>query len=350
MTIKAPVTVMLAVTIILAASQAMARDTVIALSPFDTVEDQRGNVESLAHHLLETVAPGETAHVINGYTLDHIASFEVPDGDAYENPRAKIGANAEFLGEMKRFFEAADPAPNRVGQLDIPGLLRHVGDFFPAEHASDLIIIGSPVHDDPKQPSLSMLGGAVPNDGHIGATQAQSPYGAAGRKDKLAQNSVLFVMPNLDWRIHAQHATAVERFLALATHHQGAHLGAFTTDLSSALRLAGSNVQPLPFEPLSGTDKLEMISFSPDIADLPVIYDREVTTEVPSERTLRFAELVEVGISWNCGACDLDVYAQAGPEVDIIYFGNPYHGAGAQNGHVDRPPCEYRQRDADQRL
>lgn len=309
------------------ATPALARDMVVALSPHVAASEQMDRIKIIAGHLLDTIQHGETAHVIDGHSLQLIGSFVVPDGEAYHNPRARISANRSFFADLKAFAESSEVTSDQPEQLDLPGLLRHVGDYFPASGTTDMIVFGSPIHDDARQPSLSMVRAAVPNDGHVGAAPAVSPYGVEGRDQKMEGYRILMILPDMDWSIRAEHAAAVQRYVSLSVTQQGGELIAFTPDVASALRVAGSDDAGLDQAPFAPTEKLEMISFAPDAAELPVIYARELTAEVPTARTLAFAERVEVGLSWDCD-CDIDIFARPHAGAEVIYFGDPSTAEG----------------------
>ena len=305
------------------ADSAQARDTIVAIAPDGTPAQKQIEIERLALHLLNEIAPGETAIVIDGQALSPIATFTVPEGAAYDNPRAKARANGAFFRALSDFADdATEVAGGQAALVDLPGVLRYIGDYHQTKEPTDIVIMGVPLMHDPKQPSLSMFGGAVPNDGHIIANPAHSPYGTAGRDDRLSGSRILIGMPDTEWALHDAHLQAVKRWVGLTASEQGGALVAFA-DVETILAQAGRDGIGLAVLPIAETDKREMIAFAPDIADLPVIYDREITRDVPSTRTVRFAEGVEVGITWDCAACDIDLYAVSHQGAEPIYFGNP---------------------------
>lgn len=303
-------------------------DTVVALSPYDTVANQRSRIESVARHLSDAVAPGEVAHILDGHGLRLIGTFAVPDKDGYKNPRAKLAVNKAALGALLRFANDARTDADKIGRIDLPGLLRYVGKNHPADDESDLIVFGNPLHDDPRIPASSMQGGHVPNDGHIAATRARSPYGTAGLKGRLKGYRVHMGLPTTDWAVTDQHAHFVQRFWALSIGAQGGRLATFTADPATLFRQA-SNPTPSSGDgyTLGTVDKLEMLPFRPQRVTLP-IYDRELTPKPPKMRELRRAHEVEVGISWVCGDCDFDLYARPGAHAQVIYFNRPGTGEG----------------------
>lgn len=305
-----------------------AKNTVIGLSPFGEPAKVRQNVDGLARYLATNVDPGETAHILDAHGLKLIGTFAVPNKAAYSNPRAKVAVNKTVLRAMFEFAASARGDGDLVGRIDMPGLLRYVGTNYPANGKSDLIVLGSPVHHDPRIATLSMRGARVPNDGHIKASRAQSPYGTAGLQNRLKGYRVLLGIPSMDWAATDRHAYFTQRFLSLMIAAQGGQLTTFTTDLGTLFQQAAKPLGgPLEAYSLTATDKLEMIAFKPETAALS-IYERELSRQVPARSALRRAEQVEIGISWDCGDCDLDLFARPGLHGEVIFYGKPVTATG----------------------
>ncbi|MEM1150135.1 MAG: hypothetical protein AAGI03_06210 [Pseudomonadota bacterium] len=311
--------------VLIAATQVRARPVVIGLSPSIEATEQNSVIRDVATYLAETVAPGETAHVIDAQSLKLIGTFTVPEGTAYQSPRAKLKANRPLLRALKTFADGSVLDESLPGRMDLPGLLRHVGRTFPASGPADLIVIGTPLHDDPRVPAFSMADGNVPNDGHITVGRDRSPYGVKGEVDRLAGYRVFFGAPG-NWAATDRHAHYVERFWALNIAARGGTLASFTGDLTTLLMQAATGSasveNSMGTHVLAPTDKLEMVRFLPTQIGTTTIYDRAVTETPPDAQLVRRAGAVELGIAWDCTACDLDLYARPGLQSPTIFFGN----------------------------
>ncbi|MEM6549832.1 MAG: hypothetical protein AAF713_19090 [Pseudomonadota bacterium] len=104
---------------------------------------------------------------LDAATLRLIGTFAVPEKAAYRHPRAKLKANRPALRALAEFAKASDGDPAPRGRIDLPGFLLQVGRNWPATEPAELIVLGSPIHDNPRAPGFSMKGGKVPNDGHV---------------------------------------------------------------------------------------------------------------------------------------------------------------------------------------
>jgi hypothetical protein len=279
--------------------------------------------------------------VIDGWNKRLIATFSVPDNPAYKNPRAKLKANRAALRDLMEFAKPeGGGAP--AGALDLPGTLRFVGSSYPATTPRDLIIIGMPLHQDPRSPSSDMTGGAVPNNDHVAASRASSSFGAADEKGRLGNYSLHFGAPNGDWVITERHAYAVEQYLALSVTLRGGKLMTFANNPATPFENAAAGTSlPIGGHEAALSGKLEMVTFAPEDTPLGSIYEREVTRERPSAATLRRAEQVEIGIRWDqCPVCDLDLMARPDPNAAVISYQNPVSTEGRLFKDFLRSPAQ----------
>lgn len=301
----------------LIASAAEARDTVVALSPLQDTAAARGQVELVIGQLANALQPGERAAIFDVETARLIAELVVPEGAAYANPRARLQANAPALRALKAWFGAAQNIPGRTAQGDLPKLLREVAKHYPAgEEGADLIVLLNSIWDRADAPSLSMRGGRVLNDGFVAAGLDVSPVGTTGVAGTLKGYDVRMGLIGPDGMVSGAHAYAVERFWTLEVEALGGSMAFYGDDLNTLFRGAGEDAPNRAHpQPLEATDKLEVLSFQPDLA---------ATAETP--RRLRNAVL---GISWSAQRSDLDLYVRAAPGAQPIFFGNPSTPEGA---------------------
>ena len=139
---------------------AAARDTVVALSPFGPQAERQAQLEQVMHHLLETLDPGETALFFDGYEARRLGAFVVPTKSGYERARAKLAANAEVMGQLKRFLDTKR-SDGFAGQLDLPEVLAAIAESYPAQSPADLILLGSPLYEDALAPRGRVVSGLI---------------------------------------------------------------------------------------------------------------------------------------------------------------------------------------------
>ncbi|AEI93863.1 hypothetical protein [Roseobacter litoralis] len=301
-----------------------ARDTVFVVSPDQPAAALKSQLEMSIQHVLETLKAGETAIFIDGQNARMLGIFLVPEGKAYENPNARITANRDVLSALKKVIDAAENGNDdgATGVANIPGALRLIASNFTAgEGGADLVVLADPRFSDALAPSVSMMGGAVPGDGHVLAKPSQSPFGTKGFENGLRGYDVYFGMLGANWAVSNAHRAYVERLLAASASAMGGKPQVISDDLNTLFARLKSDVDAqVSFDPLVATDKLEMITFAPDTGDVPDIFTRDATRSPAPRSYLREVKGLELALSWDCDGCDLDLYAWPSPASDVIYF------------------------------
>lgn len=309
-------------------TQTHARDMVFALSPYQTEAALKSQVEQTLLLAATDLKPGETALFFDGYNARLIGTFEAPDRKGYDAPRARLQANREAVGALKRFLDTTEPVPGRVGASNWPALLRLLRKAYPAEGDTALVLLGSPIADDPRAPSVSMVGGRVPNDGHIAASAGQSPYGTAGLPGTLSGYDVYFGIIGADYAVSPAHGHAVERFWFVSVEAHEANAVFFGADLATLFRLIPEDAPDQPYAAgFVPTDKLEMLTFAPDNGSVPDLY-RARPAEAPAAAPIwQSARSVTVGVTWEQDV-DVDLYVRPHPEAEVVFYGNAETPAG----------------------
>lgn len=300
---------------------AVAQDLTVALSPHVSEEERREQGEAVLRFLATHLDPGQSAEVLNGYDLSPLATFTVPEGRAYENPRAKLNVNRAAVAAVLQIEPASERQTNEVQRpVNLPGLLRYLGETGTRSEGHDVIVIGSPLYDMPLEANVSMREGRVPGDGLIRGTRGSSPYGAAGMAGHLSGVRIHFVTLDPGWAMHDRHAFAVERFTALLAGAYGAELASFANDPASVFRAveAGEQAPGRGFV-LEDTDKLEMLIFPAESGLLSTgrnMANGDLVYTGPS----RIDGPVDISLYWPCETCDLDLHVRPAPDAAILSY------------------------------
>ena len=233
--------------------------------------------------------------------------------------RQVVAAMIQFARTAKR--PDGDGEPSVIGAIRIPQALRFIGQDYPVMQDSDVILLGSPLYDDPKDQPFSMRPNHIPGDGHLTKARNVTPYGIKGQDSLLAKRRVHIAFLD-NWKQDDHHSYFVQRFWTLFVEGQGGQLSSFTHDLPTLFQRVKSNAaSPKHDYKVEATDKLEMILMRPPtIKRQTSIYERPVSTTPLPPGVLRQASRVEVGITWECGKCDLDLYGQREPGSTTIWF------------------------------
>jgi hypothetical protein len=307
-------------------AHADAKEYAIAYSPFLDPE----KAKAIAAQSVEWMAgleAGDRVMLIDGYNISTLGVFAIPENERYNNSRARVMANAAAVGALMRFAEASSlptggDQPTSPGAVRLPQTLRHVVTAIPAASDTevDVAVIGSPIFDDPAERAYSMAGGPIfPSDGHIKASRGSTPYGTAGQETLLENVRVHMGVTGLDQHSD-QYLYLLERFWTLSVEGQGGEMVSYLSDITTLFtRLNSGAAAPVNDFELSVLDKLEMLMLVPRDPN-PTIFEREVETRVFDSNALQGASNVQVGLSWDCTECDLDLYARPYPDARVLHF------------------------------
>lgn len=306
---------------------ASAKDTVIALSPYNGPDTLKAQAATTLEFAVEQ-HPGDRVIVIDGYTNKPIATISVPTDSRYASPKARLNKNRAALSALLAFSQQSltvntSGHPRVIGAVKLPELLRYAAQNYKGTEPLDVIVLGSALYDDPTEPAFSMAEGHFPGDGHINnGSRGQTPFAAkqieglmVGMRVHLAFNDALLANDRLNHFI--------QRFWTLFIEQQSGALVSFEPSMASVFeRVKHGAKAPAHNYRLEATDKLEMIQSAPVRIEHASIFDRDLSAAPLSQEQVNRANNLELGISWDCVECDLDIYSMPFPGGPVLYFGN----------------------------
>jgi hypothetical protein len=302
-------------------------------------------------------APGRTA----------VARIAIPaNRPAYDRPAVRIRQFGADLVKIRRFLESrcggGPTATLPPGNLAFPEFLEEISRVvIPSlpRGAASVLVAGSALYNDPRDPALSMLDGHYPSDAHLSARRTDSVYSTAGKAEALAGVDVHYCYTDASWLSDA-HKESVLRWWSLFVGTQQGTLATFTNDLGTCLeRFDGSVTAGAPsFRPEAEGSGREMLlaKRSPVVREVlrpappatsaaasPPPDDSSflgTDTAVSRERPAARRALAKIGIRWTCPGADLDIYARGGPASEFLFYGN----TSTPEGHF---PHDYQQAPGD---
>lgn len=309
---------------------AFAKEIVIGLSPYQAPEILQQQVKQSLKYAT-TLKGGDTVSVIDAYHIKPLAKFTVPEGKAYRSPKARIKANKKAVAVLMQFAKKppqSDPAPSVTGALRMPQFLRHVTQNFSGDKKVDVLVFGSPLYDDPADSQFSMVGALVPNDGHLQVSRNQSVYGIKGYDQALKNIRVHWAYGDKAIFPSDQHSFMIERFWQLFVAEQGGDFITFAPFTKTAFERVKKSSSALsnPHN-LEKTERLEMIRLKA-IEVEQSIHERPLSTLKPSAQQVRAAQNIEIGITWDCARCDIDLYVRPLPSSAVLYYGHTRSDVG----------------------
>ncbi len=225
--------------------------------------------------------------------------------------------------------------------MQVPQLLQFLGQNYGAFEDTDIIILASPIYVDFRDPDWGMANNQYPGDGHFSAAPHASPFSLFGRKGLLKNTRIHWAYPDQNWISSENYRINVTRVWTLLIEGYGAELSTFTGDMNTLWRRAAEGVKAPPHGyKLENVEKIETIQLVEELqsAERVSIYERDLSNVPPSKRVLRQASNVEIGISWNCEECDLDLHVRPHHGAEVLYFRNRQTSLGYYHKDFIRSP------------
>jgi hypothetical protein len=248
---------------------------VLGISPFLERSVKDGLYRRVIAFVVEDMPMGSALRIYDAYDLQTIAQIQIPNLQPFKSAKTRANQFAEPIRSLKQFL-AADRTPP-FGRNSVTGLIRlpQFLDFLRqtethAEPGSSVILVGSPLYLDQKEPSFSMTDGYFPSDGHLRVGRDRSVYGVADRTNSPVQIQVHYAYFGDPW-MNDLHQEKVVRFWQLFLQAQGAALVTCSGDLATVFknaRIPAAQQRPLlaSIEPDPTQTKVEMLRLSRNVA------------------------------------------------------------------------------------
>jgi hypothetical protein len=306
------------------------------------------------------IGPGDKLFAYDAPRRQVIAQIAVPNSEVYRQPAVRVQQFGGQLVQLRRFLEArcraapsdaAKPSDNLYAPQYFEEIERNVVAAEPRGSVS-VMLVGSALYEDPRDPGLSMADGHYPSDSFLNASSAASVFSTVDRHTSLAGVDIHYCFTDPQWSSDA-HEEAVQRFWSLYVSTQGGKLATFTGDLATCferfdhdvtagapsftveadgshdLKMLLAHRAPITRQvaaaqpPVQARVSVQPVASRPQPAAVPfsgAAFGNEhapITTERP--QTLQ--GLAKIGIRWSC-AVDLDIYARGSADMPFLYFGN----------------------------
>jgi hypothetical protein len=300
---------------------------IIGISPFldKSVKDEvyRGIVRLV----VEDLPLNSALAIYDAFELKTIAQFSLPDARAFNSPKTRANQFAPAIRDLKLFLaeERHKPTNSHSGfesAIRLPQFLDFLAGTTMTNSRPSVLLIGSPLYQDAKEPGFSMVDGYFPSDGHLQASREQSVYGYSGDSTTAPPLTLHWVYFGDPW-VSDLHKEKITRFWTLYLERCGAQLAAFTGDLPIALQSfrqpgAAGVTTPKHWIVDTAQRKIEMLRVSRGVT----ITDWLTRDTLPAGAQAPPSTMVgpmKIGIRWK-ERIDLDLYATARPGAETLYF------------------------------
>ena len=322
---------------------------VVGLSPFLGKGMKDDVYRRIIGFILAEMPLNSSLSLYDAYQIKSISQIEIPNVAAFRSEKTRANQLAEPIRKLKEFLAAEHPRPaaaklNLDQAVRFPQFLDFVGENLARTNRSLVVIVlGSPLYQDPKEPNFSMANGFFPTDGHLQASRDQSIFGLKTRGEALKNVAVHFGYFGDPW-VSELHREKITRFWTLYVKGQGAQLATFCGDLATIFAsvasgsVAAGREERYDLDPTQTKIEMRRITRDIDVTDW-------ITRDVPSNAAQRPPSTtvgpMKIGIRWS-GNIDLDLYAAASPQAETLFFEHTRSPEGYYfKDHRSSPEREY---------
>jgi hypothetical protein len=127
----------------------------------------------------------------DAYHLQTITQVEVPSVGAFRSGKTRANQFKDQIRKLKEFLAAPREPPGTNSfklqhAVRFPQFMDFIGENLPAATGpAPVVVLGSPLYIDHKEPGFSMVDGYFPSDGHLLASRDQSVFGIKDRAGAL---------------------------------------------------------------------------------------------------------------------------------------------------------------------
>ncbi|HTL58032.1 MAG TPA: hypothetical protein VL361_20255 [Candidatus Limnocylindrales bacterium] len=301
---------------------------VVGLSPYleRSVKDEvfRG----LVRLLVEDLPLNSKLSIYDAFELKTITQVTLPDSRVFSSSKTRANQFAPAIRELKAFLatDHVKPANKRLhfeSALHVPQFADFIADNVKAsERPVTVLLVGSPLYQDPKEPSFSMIDGYFPSDGHLQASREDSVFGFTGQTNRQPAMTVYWLYFGDPW-MSDLHKEKVMRFWTLYFERRGGELASFTQDLPTSLQAVchltpGTPAAARGWALDSRQTKLEMLRVSRSVEVTDWITRDTLPEMAPQPPTVMIGPM-KIGIRWKDNI-DLDLYSAPRHGAETLFF------------------------------
>jgi hypothetical protein len=312
-----------------ARAKARPRQYVIGLSPFLDESVRDAVYRRIIGFLLEDLPVNSSLRLYDAYHVQTISQMEIPDVRAFRSAKTRANQFREPLRKLKDFLGSTHPKPstnqlfNLSQAMRFPQFMEFVGQNLAGpDREIAVVVLGSPLYMDHKEPGFSMIDGYFPSDGHLLASREESVFGIKDSGSALKDVRVHFAYFGDPW-VSEVHQEKIARFWALYLKGQGARLPVFSGDLATVFEAVGHGsdrprTRDEDYEINTANKKIEMLRITRDVGVADWITRDVLPNMAAGPPSIRKGPM-KIGIRWK-GAVDLDLYATPREHAETLFF------------------------------
>ena len=301
---------------------------IIGISPFldNGVKDEV--YRSVVRLLVQDLPLNSSVALYDAFHLRLITQVSLPNARAFESPKTRANQFASAIHALKQFLaedhtRPADPHLKFEGAIRLPQFCDFLSENLPATNTFlNILLIGSPLYQDEKEPGFSMVDGYFPSDGHLKASREASIFGMTAEQGISLPFVLHWVYFGDPW-VSDLYKEKLTRFWTLYVERRGGKLVTFCGDLSTATQAfrqasgAGpGSARHWEIDPQQ--TKIEMLRVGRDVEVVDWIRSDSIGNLAQQPPSAMLGPL-KIGIRW-ADNIDLDLYATPREGAETLFF------------------------------
>ncbi len=323
---------------------------VVGLSPYLPTAVKDEVYRGLVRLLVEDLPLNSTTFVYDAFNLRSITRIDLPNARAFCSPKTRANQFAPAIRELKQFLaqEHIKPMQPRLhfeAALRLPQFCDFLAENLGATNGElTILLAGSPLYQDAKEPGFSMVDGYFPSDGHLQALREESIFGFSGEKALPPSLIVHWVYFGDPW-VSDLYKEKVTRFWALYLQRRGGQLATLSGDLPTVLHAFCSGAGGNGFAQQGWAvdvrqTKLEMLRVTRNVGIADWLTGEPIAGTAHQAPATMVGPM-KIGIRWQDNI-DLDLYATPHPGAETLFFQHPRTSEGYYyKDHRSSPGREY---------
>ncbi|NOY42788.1 MAG: hypothetical protein GXP26_13260 [Planctomycetes bacterium] len=264
-----------------------------------------------------TCVENDVVHFILAPSQKPLASMTVPAGSRNRRLRSQ-----EINGELRKlipYFTTETATGSQ--QINLPAVPATVRSLRRTQFPARVIIVGTPIYDDPQQGYWSMADGKVPTDASLEAPNCPFHMGVV---DFPGGTIAEWFPPTSRFGVDHVHEEAITRYYRLFFQKHKAKLTRLTSNIAIALDGSASQfsdtLSPQQNAELMRTVRLQISERQPRQSNKPVLEEAEQVLAAAEEANHEMA----FAINWvsEDPSCDIDVHVRSAGCPEVLFFGN----------------------------
>jgi hypothetical protein len=302
---------------------------IIGISPFLDKSVKDDVYRGVIRLVVEELPLNSTLSIYDAFELKTITRISLPDAHVFKSSKTRANQFAPAIRDLKQFLaqEHSKPTNSHLSfqaALRLPQFLDFLVETLPPANSQSppsVLLIGSPLYEDAKEPGFSMVDGYFPSDGHLQASREKSIYGFSENTEAIPPLVIHWVYFADPW-VSELHKERISRFWTLYLERRAAQLAAFTGDFPSVLQsfirpVTGSKPAPKNWAVDHTQTKIEMLRVGRTVDNTDWLTRDRVDPEQTAPTTM--IGPMKIGIRWKDNL-DLDLYATARPGAETLFF------------------------------